>query len=174
MKLRKIESEYESAAKKLDMFLCDLQSATKLIKQCKNSISNEHGATTDKISLIKKPHSELQIEFEETSRIQQLHEVCENAMIYESASASLAIIPRSQLLDKMANFNNIAPSLFSMSEKIQLEAGNQMVNLLLSRLKTWTKVNDVIDGNIKLEELSYDERITPSEITFITKNKLIS
>ena len=33
-KVRKLESEYEGAAKKMDMFLCDLQSAYKLIQQC--------------------------------------------------------------------------------------------------------------------------------------------
>lgn len=174
IKQRKLESEYESAAKKMDMFLCDLQAAFKLIKQSQAAAHHELSGVTSNLTLIKKSDAELNITIEETSSLQQLHEVCENSTIYESASASLAIIPRSQLLDRMVNFNNLAPSLFMLPEKVQLEAGNQMVQLLLSRLKTWQRVNEVVSGNIKLEDLSDDEHISPSEIKLITENKLLN
>ena len=174
IKQRKLESEYESAAKKMDMFLCDLQAAFKLIKQAQAATTQELGDKTNNLTLIKKSDAELHIAIEETSALQQLQEVCENATIYESASASLAIIPRSQLLDRMAAFNNLAPSLFLLPEKVQLEAGNQMVQLLLSRLKTWQRVNELVSGSIKLEDLSDDERISSSEIKLITENKLLN
>jgi hypothetical protein len=74
----------------------------------------------------------------------------------------------------MAIFNNLAPSLFMLPEKAQLEAGNQMVQLLLSRLKTWQRVDELITGSIKLVDLSDDEHISPSEITLITENKLLN
>ena len=173
IKQRKLESEYESAAKKMDMFLCDLQAAFKLIKQSQAATNQEFGNTENNLALIKKADADLQIAIEETSSFQQLQEVCENATIYESSSASLAITPRSQLLDRMATFNNLAPSLFMLPEKAQLEAGNQMVQLLLSRLKTWQRVDELITGNIKLVDLSDDEHISPSEITLITENKLL-
>ena len=167
---RKLESEYESAAKKMDLFLCDLQATYKLVKQSQvithANISNESNA----LALIKQADAELQIEIEESSPFQQLHEVCENATIYESANASLAIIPRSQLLDRMAHINDLAPSLFMLSEKMQLVAGNQMVQLLRSRLKTWQRVNDVVSGAIKLADLNEDERISESEIKLLTQH----
>jgi hypothetical protein len=174
IKQRKLESEYESAAKKMDMFLCDLQSAFKLIKQSQAITTQELSENTDKLSLIKTKNAELEIAIEETSSLQQFQEVCENSTIYESASAALAITPRSQLLDRMANFNNIAPSLFLMPEKMQLEAGNQMVQLLLSRLKTWQRVNELVNGTIKLEDLNGNEQISKSEIKVITESKLLN
>jgi hypothetical protein len=55
-----------------------------------------------------------------------------------------------------------------LSEKMQLEAGNQMVQLLKSRLKTWQRVNEVVTGTIKFSELEEDERITQTEINLLT------
>ncbi|MDC2890345.1 hypothetical protein [Psychrosphaera algicola] len=173
IELRKLESENEAASKKMDLFLCDLQSIFKLIKQSQTAASQEINSGETSLSLIKQPNAELQIEIEDTSKLQQLNEVCENATIYESASASLAVTPRTQLLDKMATLNNIAPSLFLMPEKLQLEAGNQMVQLLYSRLKSWEKVNDLVEGRITLVDLQDEERISPSEIELITRNKLL-
>lgn len=174
IKQRKLESEYESAAKKMDMFLCDLQAAFKLVKQSQAATTQELSDSAKSLTLIKKADAELNIAIEETSLIQQLQEVCENAIIYESASASLAITPRSQLLDRMASFNNFAPTLFLLPEKVQLEAGNQMVQLLLSRLKTWQRVTDLVTGAITLEDLSDDESISSSEIQLITEKRLLN
>ena len=165
---RKLESEYESAAKKMDMFLCDLQATYKLVRQSQVLTRASIDSDANKLALIKQPEAELQIDIEEVSPLQQLHEVCENATIFESANASLAIAPRSQLLDRMAHINNLAPSLFMLSEKMQLEAGNQMVQLLKSRLKTWQRVNEVVTGTIKFSELEEDERITQTEINLLT------
>tara|TARA_B100001996_G_scaffold366188_1_gene336669 strand:- start:498 stop:728 length:231 start_codon:yes stop_codon:yes gene_type:complete len=68
----------------------------------------------------------------------------------------------------MAHINNLAPSLFMLNEKMQLEAGNQMVQLLKSRLKTWQRVNEVVSGAIKFSELGEDERITQTDINLLT------
>jgi hypothetical protein len=171
-KLRKLESEYESAAKKMDMLLCDLQSAYKLI-QLSQSVANGRLESDDSsVALIKMPDSELQIEIDDTSHFQQLHEVCENATIYESCNASRAIIPRSQLLDRMATFNELSPRLFMLSQEEQLTVGNQLVALFKSRLKSWERVNKLIDGQLKLSDLVGLERIEPSEIRLITKDQM--
>ena len=165
---RKLESEYESAAKKMDMFLCDLQATYKLVKQTQALTRASIESDTNEFALLRQPEAELQIEIDEVSPLQQLHEVCENATIFESANASIAIVPRSQLLDRMAHINNLAPSLFMLNEKMQLEAGNQMVQLLKSRLKTWQRVNEVVSGAIKFSELGEDERITQTDINLLT------
>jgi len=171
-KLRKLESEYESAAKKMDMLLCDLQSAYKHIQLSQSVANGQIDSTDTTLALIKMPDSEVQIEIGDTSHFQQLHEVCENATIYESCNPSRAIVPRSQLLDRMASFNELAPSLFMLSQEEQLTVGNQLVALFKARLKSWEKVNKLIDGQLKLSDLVGPERIEPSEIELITKESM--
>lgn len=171
-KLRKLESEYESAAKKMDMLLCDLQSAYKLIQLCQSVANGRIESADSSVTLIKMPDSEIQLEIEDTSHFQQLHEVCENATIYESSNPSRAIIPRSQLLDRMASFNELAPRLFMLSQDEQLTVGNQLVALFKARLKSWVRVNKLIDGQLKLCDLVGPEKIEPSEIELITKESL--
>ena len=109
---------------------------------------------------------------EEVSHYQQLQEVCENAVIYKSCNADNAIYPRTQLIDKMAMFNEIMPSLFILSKEQQLLVGNQIFKLLMSRLKSWDKIQSIIDGKLKLIELSEAEQISKSEIELILHNPL--
>lgn len=171
-KIRKLDSEYESAAKKMDMLLCDLQSSYRLV-QLSQSVVNGHDNDDDSgISLIRMPGSELQVEIEDVSYFQQLQEICENAVIYESCNASRAIIPRSQLLDRMACLNEIAPSLFMLSKDDQLRIGNQLVALFKARLKSWERVDRLVNGGIKISDLVGTERIERSEIELITKSSV--
>lgn len=171
--LRNFESEYETAAKKLDMLLCDIQAAYSHIKKCHKLInSNLSLENNEKLSLITTSNSELVLEMEEVSHYQQLQEVCENAVIYKSCNADQAIYPRTQLIDRMALFNEIMPSLFMLSKEQQLIAGNQIFKLLMSRLQSWDKVQKIMDGKIKLVELSESEKITKSEIELIFHNSL--
>lgn len=174
LKLRKLESEYESAAKKMDMLLCDLQASYKHIQLSQSAANSQPDSESDRLALIKSNSSEIQISIEDTSHFQQLHEICENSTIYESCNPSRAITPRSQLLDRMAAYNELAPSLFMLSEEEQLVAGNQIVALLKSRLSSWKKINHLINGQIKLSELIGPERIEPSELEIISKNALPS
>jgi hypothetical protein len=95
-----------------------------------------------------------------------------NATIYESCNPSRAVIPRSQLLDRMASFNDLAPHLFMLSKEEQLIVGNQLVALFKARLKSWEKVNKLIDGQLKLSDLVGPERIEPSEIVLINKDSM--
>ena len=173
-KLRKIESEYESAAMKADSLLCDLQASHKLLQLSKQVANREDNSEGMALALLKSPNGPIEIELEETSYFQQLQEVCENATIFECSNPSRAIAPRSQLLDKMAMFNDLAPSLLTLSEEQQLVAGNEIVKLLKSRLKTWNKVDELIEGKIKLVDLLGEEKIERSEITVITSSKIDS
>ncbi len=168
--LRNYEAEYETAAKKLDMLLCDIQAAYSHITKCHKLINNTLLESNEKLSLITTSDAELILEMEEVGHYQQLQEVCENAVIYKSCNADQAIYPRTQLIDKMALFNEIMPSLFMLSKDQQLIAGNQIFNLLMSRLKSWDKVQKVMDGKIKLVELAESEQILKSEIELILHN----
>jgi hypothetical protein len=168
---RKLESDYESAAMKLNILLCDLQAAYGHIKRSQNIINNDSALldqSKNEYSLIKMQDAEINISLDEVSHFNQLQEVCENATIYQSASAENAILPRSQLLDRMAQFNNLAPRLFLMSKEEQLKVGNELFNLLKSRLKSWERIDQVVNCDLKFEELFDDEKISKAEINLIT------
>lgn len=169
--LRLQESEYESSAKKLDVLLCDLQSAYSLSKKCIEVANHSQSSSSSKPSLIKSEDSEVRLELEESSQFEQLNEICENATIYHSASAKRAITPRTQLLDRMAVMNNLTPSLFLLSEDEQLSVGNEFSNFLKSRLGSWKRVNQVVTGELKLIDLSNSEKIEVSEIETIFNKK---
>ena len=164
--LRNQESQYESAAKKLDMLLCDLQFSYSHIRRCHQLINGQLN-NDNQLALITTDKAELVVELDVVSHYQQLQEVCNNAVIYRSCSADKAIYPRTQILDKMAIFNNIMPQLFTLSKEQQLQAGNQIFKLFMSRLKSWEKIQKVVDCQVKLSDLNESERITKSDIELI-------
>lgn len=170
--LRQKESEYESAAKKLDILLCDLQASYSLIKKCVQVTEDTNNTDKSTPTLIKAQDSELVLQIEETSHFEQLQEVCENATIYTSANAKRAIYPRSQLLDRMAALNNIAPSMFMLTEEQQFHVGNELCNLFKTRLGSWSRVSDLVTGNITLIDLGDSEKIEPSEIQVTIKSSI--
>lgn len=171
--LRKLESEYESSAKKMDMYLCDLQASYKLIQMCQSLVDDVSSTEGNKLSLVKMRDADIEIDLKEVSYFQQLQEVCENASIFKSASAVNAVIPRSQLLDRMSQFNQLAPQMFLLSPKQQLDVGNQLVKLMLSRLKSWERVNEVVGCKVRISELVGSEKIEPSEIELITNQETL-
>lgn len=159
----KLESEKEQVAKKMDMFLCDMQSLTKQINDCKALISEQASDNDDQVRLVVHDQNEIMVEIEQTSLFQQLNEVCVNASVFQSASAEFATPRRSQMFDNMALLNRIRPSLCSLTEKEQLAVGNQVSKFLLQRLKTWERVDQVVTGQILLEDLSDEERISQAD-----------
>jgi len=174
VELRKGHSESEAAAKKLDVLMCEVQAVSYFINQCKSLVNKqiqEPGAvgTTDLIVL---PGNELELAIEEASPFRQLSEVCENALIYESASADMAVAPRSQMIDKMMLFNGLKPILFTLDKKQQLVIGNQLSNLLMSRLKTWDRLDAVIDCRLSLRDLIDSEQITQEDFDLLIAPEL--
>jgi len=165
--IRKTKSEYEVVAKKMDMLYCDLGAVSTLIHQCQ-ALLNQSNLSIDNddsnLQLIVRPEHELQVVAEEVSQYELLCEVCENAEIYQSASAELAITPRTQLIDNMMLKNNLKPLLFTLTKKQQLKAGNQLNKLFKERLKSHVKVNDLIEGKLLLSDLEEYERIEPIDL----------
>lgn len=173
---RKTLSEIEASAKKLDVMLCDMNKVSRLLKQCQALVNSEVESLTalsvdSPTKLIVQQDHELQVVYEDVSLFKQLSEVCENAEIYQSASAEMALAPRSQLLDKMALRNTVPLHMFSLDKKQQLVVGNQITRLMLDRLKSWMKVDALIDGRICLEDLAPDERITKQELLKLAASK---
>ncbi|WP_447747714.1 gamma-mobile-trio integrase GmtZ [Pseudomonas nicosulfuronedens] len=173
MRVRKLQSEVEAASKKADLYLCDLQAVTRLINQSQ-AVVNEQALKDDSgnaAQLIIQTGNELEVAFEDSSRFHLLSEVCENAEIYESASAEIALPMRSQMLDRMIGLNNMAPKMYVLDKKQQLVLGNQLTNFLLSRVKTWSKVDALIEGRLLLSDLAEHERIEPKDISSIIEGR---
>lgn len=166
LKLEKvsINGQIENASRKADMYLADMNSINRLAKQCQAILNKrvESGDSSDSTQLILQTDHEIMIEFEESSFFHQLNEVCENAEIYISAKAELAVTPRTQLLDRMIQFNDMTPSLFMLDARQQLSIGNQITKYMLSRLKSWAKLDAVVDGRIMMRDLPADERLSES------------
>ncbi len=175
--IRKTKSEYEVVAKKMDVLYCDLGAVSTLVHQCQ-ALLNQTNYCIDNdqgnLQLIVRTDHELQVIAEEVSQYELLCEVCENAEIYQSASADLAITPRSQLIDKMMLRNKIEPQLFNMTPKQQLKAGNQLNRLFKERLKNHTQINDLIEGKLLLSDLSEHERIKPIDLINVFKQQRIN
>jgi len=165
LKLRKVNSESESAAKKFDVFMCDVQACTTLMNQCVALINSqaENSQETSTTQLIVRSGHELHVAFESVSYFHQLCEVCFNAEVYESASADLALASRSQMIDKMISSNDIMPRMYTLDMRQQLIVGNQFTQLLLSRLKEWEKVDALMDCRISMADLTNEEKITRVE-----------
>jgi len=171
-KLRRLNIELEIAATKMDMFLCDLQCSYRLLIQCEDLLNKQHtNSDANELMLIKQSDMEMVISLEETSDFHQLSEICENAEIYDSANADLAITQRSQLLDNMADSNGIKPFLFKLTEEQQLEVGNQMTKLMLARLKSWDKVSALVDGDLQIVDLIDNEKDLKEDIQSLFQEK---
>ncbi len=175
VEIRKLQSEQESTAKKMDMFLCDLQALTKHINECREIISrNEKSNPRDtELMLVVQESHEIDIDIEDTSLFQQLHEVCINATIFQSATADFAVPRRSLMLDKMALMNDLRPGMCSLTEKEQLLLGNQVTKFLFGRVKSWERVDMLVEGKLLLADLTGAERIEKSEMQTLLESKPI-
>ncbi|MBQ0815689.1 MAG: hypothetical protein KBT82_16200 [Marinobacter sp.] len=152
-KLKKVTAAYEERAKKLDLLLCDFQHVYRLISQSTDLLKQTE---TDKNQLIvSDQYVEIGMHLEEQqSEFRLLAEVCANAEIYESASAARAKPLLAQMLDKLADANGIAPSLFRLTEEQQLKAANQVVRLIMQTAQNdWRLADQLVSGQIMLEDL---------------------
>ncbi len=158
-KLKKITASYEEKAKKLDVLLCDFQHLYRFISQ---SIEILNTSDSDKNQLIvSDQYVEMGMQLsEQESEFRLLAEVCSNAEIYTSSSASRALPLLAQMLDKLADTNGIAPSMFRLTEKQQLKAANQIVSLIMkSAQNDWHVADRLINGAIMLEDLGQDSQL---------------
>jgi len=172
VKHRKVLAEAESAAKKLDVLICDVQASASLIKQIEQvTIIKSESTPQDSLMLIVQEGHELRLALEETTHFHQLSEVCENAEIYECASANSALTARSQLLDKMLENNESPQRMFRLNKDQQLLVGNQIARLLISRLRSWERIDSLIEGRFRLAELVGLESISLKEISEVFMNK---
>ncbi len=165
---RKLNSEIESRAKKLDLLMNDLNMIYHHLENCQKLINAPSPKqTTKSYQLIKSADFEVNLEAIEASLFHQLCEVCENAEIYQSCLPSTAVTKRSQMLDKMMKSNNISPTFFELNEEEQLKIGNQMVELMLVKLSSWEKLDRLMKGSLSFDDLTIENCHLRKEISDI-------
>ncbi|MCU8072232.1 VPA1269 family protein [Shewanella sp. SM32] len=161
---RKLNSEIEIKAKKMDLYMGDMNALHKHLFNCQSIINQGSASEESKLQLIVPRDFSVNFEINEVSAFQQLSEVCENAELYHSCTDEQAVIRRSQSLDKMLIKNGITPHFLHLNETEQLNVGNQMTQLMLSRLKSWEKIDRLIDGDLTLNDFEDGERISKNEL----------
>ncbi|MEL4238242.1 gamma-mobile-trio integrase GmtZ [Shewanella xiamenensis] len=161
---RKLNSEIEVKAKKMDLYMSDMNALHKHLFNCQSIINQDPSSEESKLQLIVPRDFSVNLEISEASAFQQLSEVCENAELYHSCTDEQAVIRRSQSLDKMLMKNGIGPQFLHLNETEQLIVGNQMTQLMLTRLKSWEKIDRLIDGDLALNDFEDGERISKNEL----------
>ncbi|MEZ9202265.1 VPA1269 family protein [Vibrio splendidus] len=151
-----LNSEIETRAKKLDLFMSDMNAIHRHIRNCQDLINQPKDNNTNSLQLIVPREFKLGFELNDVSYFHQLSEVCSNAELFHSCSDEQAVARRSQMIDKMMVENGIQPQLFLLSEEEQLLVGNQLTELMLARLRGWENVDRLMDGNLTLKDLSID------------------
>ncbi|NGZ67680.1 integrase [Vibrio aestuarianus] len=159
-----LNSEIETRAKKLDLYLSDMNAIHRHIHNCQILMRKPPENTANHYQLIVPREFTLGVELDEVSNFHQLSEVCSNAELYHSCSDDLAVTRRSQMVDKMMVKNGIQPQLFLLSEEEQLLVGNQLTDLMLTRLKGWENVDRLMDGSLTLKDLSIDNQFDEKTI----------
>ncbi|HIF9084649.1 TPA: gamma-mobile-trio integrase GmtZ [Photobacterium damselae] len=159
-----LNSEIETRAKKLDLYLSDMNAIHRHIHNCQTLMCNPKENTENHYQLIVPHEFTLGVELDEVSNFHQLSEVCSNAELYHSCSDDLAVARRSQMIDKMMVENGIQPQLFLLSEEEQLAVGNQLTELMLTRLKGWENVDRLMDGSLSLKDLAIDNQFDEKTI----------
>ncbi|WP_052184001.1 gamma-mobile-trio integrase GmtZ [Shewanella sp. ZOR0012] len=161
---RKLNSEIETRAKKMDLYMSDMNSIHKHLISCKNVINQEKPRNSSKLHLIVPHEFEINIKLDDVSGFQQLSEVCENAELYHSCSDELAVTRRSQALDKVLIQNGLNPQFVFLSEEQQLAVGNQMTQLMLTRLQSWEKIDKLINGSLGLNDFTETDALSTRDI----------
>ncbi|WP_052439732.1 gamma-mobile-trio integrase GmtZ [Vibrio campbellii] len=159
-----LNSEIETRAKKLDLYLSDMNAIHRHIHNCQILMRKPQENTENHYQLIVPHEFTLGVELDEVSSFHQLSEVCSNAELYHSCSDDLAVTRRSQMIDKMMVENGIQPQFFLLSEEEQLLVGNQLTELMLTRLKGWENVDRLMDGSLTLKDLSIDNQFDEKTI----------
>ena len=163
--LNQTTAAMEERGQKLDVLLTDFQHVYRLMRQCFALLHEEddEASRPTKQQLVISGSGLMQMSLEESdSEFRFLANVCKDAEIYQSASASRATPKLAQLIDGFAEINGFSPGIFRLTEKQQLKAVNQIANLLLKRFNSdWEVTEKIVQGELTLADLSSEEALVP-------------
>jgi len=158
---KQASANQQLSAGKLDGLLTDyaavnhyVQGCLKLINEGEQSVEGENG-----VRLIAGGDlTEVGVAFEESkTNYHLLAEICQNATIYSSANPSRAVPLIAQAIDRMAENNGLAPAMYRLDDEQKLVVANEMNRILLQRLGSWEKIDDLFSGDLMLLDIDTHE-----------------
>jgi len=157
--LSQAQAIFEEKALKLDMYFSDIQALNSKIEQS-GKLLNTQGDNKN-TQLIVDSAIEFSPELSENeSSFRLLANICSDAEIYASASASRAAPLLATMLDNFADNNGLQPSMFRLSEKQKLKVANQITRLMMSKLNgDWGKADKLIRGSILLKDFTIEDKL---------------
>ncbi|MCH4881045.1 integrase [Pseudomonas sp. TMW22090] len=175
MERKRAVSNQQQSAGKLDVLLGDYAALNGHIQSCLKLINEKESDSTGDVRLIVPGDMhDIGIAFQESdSNYHLLAEICQNATIYQSANPSRAIPLIAQAIDRMAENNGLPPAMFRLSDEQKIIVANELNRLLLQRLGSWEKIDDLFSGDLMLLEIdTYEPELThiSSEIRKLLSN----
>ncbi|MGU1101189.1 VPA1269 family protein [Pseudomonas aeruginosa] len=169
-KLKSASANMQQSADKLDNLLSDYSSAVHFVQAAIKIVNYNEGKSKDDepIKLISSSGMfGMQACFEESStNYHLLAEICQNATVYHFSNPSRALPLISQAIDKMAENNNLKPAMFRLDDAQKLVVVNQLNSLLMQRLGSWERIDDLFSGGLMLLDIDAHE---PSLIRISTE-----
>ncbi|MBD9424503.1 integrase [Pseudomonas sp. PDM15] len=159
--LKRSRATQEQSAGKLDGLLADYVAANHYVQGCLKLINEgeQSGEGENGVRLIAGSDlAEVGVAFEDSkTNYHLLAEICQNATIYCSANPSRAVPLIAQAIDRMAENNGLAPVMFKLDDEQKLVVANEMNRILLQRLGSWEKIDDLFSGDLMLLDIDTHE-----------------
>lgn len=146
---------------KLDSLLTDYAAINHYVQSCLKLIKeeNETAENSEEIRLIITGDlQEIGVSIDESrTQYHLLAEICQNATIYQSSNPSRALPLISQAIDRMAENNNLAPAMYRLTDEQKLVVVNELNKLLIERLGSWERIEDLFSGELMLLDIDAHE-----------------
>jgi len=160
-KRKQASANQQQSAGKLDGLLTDYVAVNHYVQGCLKLINDDDqsGEGENSVRLIAGGDlAEVGVAFEEpNTNYHLLAEICQNATIYLSANPSRAVPLIAQAIDRMAENNGLAPAMFRLDDEQKLVVANEMNRILLQRLGSWEKIDDLFSGDLMLLDIDTHE-----------------
>lgn len=150
--LNRLQSVYETSVASLDGAMSDAIATYRLSDAVINLLNDETPDANDKKLPMVLNDSTLSIELRESSKFEQLHEICQYADLFMFSDPKAAVMERTQKINKMLLENNISASLYSLTIEQQKLIGNHLINNLVRRLGGWNELDNVAEKRTKLRD----------------------
>jgi hypothetical protein len=158
---KQASANQQLSAGKLDGLLTDYAAVNHYVQGCLKLINEgeQNGEGENGVRLIAGGDlAEVGVAFEESkTNYHLLAEICQNATIYRSANPSRAVPLIAQAIDRMAENNGLSPAMYRLDDEQKLVVANEMNRILLQRLGSWEKIDDLFSGDLMLLDIDAHE-----------------
>lgn len=163
-KRKAASANQQQSAEKLDTLLGDLVSINNYVQACIKLI-NEGEPDKDGepgVRLIVPDFPQVNVTFNESkTSYHLLAEIIQNATIYKSSNPSRALPMIGQIIDRMAENNGLTPAMFRLNDRQKISVANELNKLLLMRLGSWERIDDLMAGSLMLPDIdTYEPELT--------------